>query len=149
MKRPKVQVDIELYEDLIDDAVERLQEYIVNNNLEDRTYLEVFGGSRIATREIELLPLSLPYKTRGDKQRFSKVSEEYSDMVSFRVYGQDAFGLNFTGPRDLRSIRQWTTQEGDAFLRACNTGRCKYYKGIRRYIQRTSISCGDGAGIED
>lgn len=34
-------VDIELYEDLIDDAVERLQEYIVNNNLEDRTYLEV------------------------------------------------------------------------------------------------------------
>ena len=94
-------VDIELYEDLIDDAVERLQEYIVNNNLEDRTYLEVFGGSRIATREIELLPLSLPYKTRGDKQRFSKVSEEYSDMVSFRVYGQDAFGLNFTGPRDF------------------------------------------------
>jgi len=94
-------VDTDAYDELITEAVQRLENYITYNNLGNKTYSEVFGENRILEQKLGMLPLSLPYKTRGTVAKFNKVSEQYSDVVSFAIYGQDPFGLNFTGSRDF------------------------------------------------
>jgi predicted Fe-Mo cluster-binding NifX family protein len=94
-------VNTEAYDEMMELAVQKLTNYMNDSNLGDKTYSEVFGGSRIVAQKLGMLPLSLPHKTVNTVTRFSKVTEQYSDMVTFGVYGQDPYGLGFTGSKDF------------------------------------------------
>ncbi len=89
------------YDALVNSASEKLQKYITDNHLEDKTLADVFGGFKIKPQNFGLLPASLPYKKIGNVSKFNKITEKYSDMVSFGVYGSDPYGLNFTGDKDF------------------------------------------------
>ena len=58
---------------------------------------QVLGGKVIYEENLGYLPLTLPYNTVSGTERFVDISENYTDTINIRLFGNMASGTNITG----------------------------------------------------
>lgn len=74
-----------------------LIKYMLENGYGEATMTEAFGGRTIVTEDLGYLPLTLPYGTYSSKDTFDDVPASLTDTLSFRLYGNSAFGRDYSG----------------------------------------------------
>jgi len=58
---------------------------------------QVLGGKVIYEENLGYLPLTLPYNTISGTERFVDISENYTDTINIRLFGNMASGTDITG----------------------------------------------------
>ena len=85
----------------LDTATDKLQKYLKDNKLENTDAKQLMGGKRIIPEVLEILPLTLPYKTTTVLSKTNSIPESSSERIGFSIRGNDPFNLNFTSYDDF------------------------------------------------
>ena len=98
-------VDVEAVKNELSLAVDKLEKYIKENNLEKAKPETVLGGMAVVPEHLGLLPLTLPYKTVAVLKEYSSLPEDIKDFIGFSIRGADPFNLNFYGEKDFSIVK--------------------------------------------
>ena len=74
-----------------------LIKYMLENGYGECTTAEAFGGASIVPTDLGYLPLTLPYRNITTAESFTDISNEETDSVTFRLYGNSVVGTDFSG----------------------------------------------------
>jgi hypothetical protein len=85
----------------LDSITDKLQKYISDNNLQNASREQLFGGKKIIPQELKLLPLTLQFKTIKIISESNVLKESCSEKIGFSIRGNDPYNLNFTGDDDF------------------------------------------------
>lgn len=74
-----------------------LVKYMLANGYGECTTAEAFGGATIVSEDLGYLPLTLPYGNVTSVESFDDISNEETDSVTFRLFGNTASGTDVYG----------------------------------------------------
>lgn len=87
--------------DIMDDDNPAFVKYLLENGYGDATLAETFGGVSIVATDLGYLPLSLPYHNTDNVETFKDISDNETDSVTFKLYGNSAMGSDFSGANSI------------------------------------------------
>lgn len=85
----------------LDTATDKLQNYLKDNKLENADVKQLIGGKRIVPEVLEVLPLTLPYKTITELSKTNIIPKSSSEKIGFSIRGNDPYNLNFGSSDDF------------------------------------------------
>ena len=80
---------------MVDGEESAFVKYMLENGYD--SVAQVFGGKEIIYEDLGYLPLSLPYNTVSDVDRYDDIPVDYTDTISFELFGNSASGNNIYG----------------------------------------------------
>lgn len=86
---------------MTDDDNSALIKYLLENGYGEATLAETFGGTSIVTTDLGYLPLSLPYYNTDNVETFENISEDDTDSITFKLYGNSTTGSDFSGTNSI------------------------------------------------
>lgn len=86
---------------MTDDDNSALIKYLLENGYGEATLAEAFGGTSIVTTDLGYLPLSLPYYNTNNVETFNDITEDETDSITFKLYGNSAMGSDFSGSNSI------------------------------------------------
>ncbi|MFX4260918.1 transglutaminase domain-containing protein [Pelotomaculum propionicicum] len=100
-------VDTTELETLMNTAIDRINTYVQENNLESAKTVDITGGMELIPENLGVLPLTLPYNTVSIAQELTAIPDSLCDWVGFSIKGANPFGLFFDDTEDF-SYRAFT-----------------------------------------
>lgn len=80
---------------MVDGEESAFVKYMLENGYD--SVAQVFGGKEIIYEDLGYLPLSLPYNTVSDTERYDDIPIDYTDTINFELFGNSASGNNIYG----------------------------------------------------
>lgn len=80
---------------MVDGEESAFVKYMLENGYD--SVAQVFGGKEIIYEDFGYLPLSLPYNTVSDTERYDDIPVDYTDTINFELFGNSASGNNIYG----------------------------------------------------
>ena len=80
---------------MVDGEESAFVKYMLENGYD--SVAQVFGGKEIIYEDLGYLPLSLPYNTVSDTERYDDIPVDYTDTINFELFGNSASGNNIYG----------------------------------------------------
>ena len=80
---------------IVDGEESAFVKYMLENGYD--SVAQVFGGKEIIYEDLGYLPLSLPYNTVSDVDRYDDIPTDYTDTINFELFGNAASGNNVYG----------------------------------------------------
>ena len=89
-------VNVQSVSEKIENVDAKIEEFINQKGLEKIKSEELIGGKRIIPQDLDMLPLSLPYKVDAVYEKTSVVPKELRENIVFSI------GSNYTGSNDFK-----------------------------------------------
>ena len=80
---------------MVDGEESAFVKYMLENSYD--SVAQIFGGKEIIYEDLGYLPLSLPYNTVSDTERYDDIPVDYTDTINFELFGNSASGNNIYG----------------------------------------------------
>lgn len=80
---------------MVDGEESAFVKYMLENGYD--SVAQVFGGKEIIYEDLGYLPLSLPYNTVSDTERYDDIPTDYTDTINLKLFGNSASGNNIYG----------------------------------------------------
>ncbi|MGN0595367.1 MAG: transglutaminase family protein, partial [Hominimerdicola sp.] len=80
---------------MVDGQESAFVKYMLENGYD--TVAQVFGGKEIVYEDLGYLPLSLPYNSVSDVEKYDDIPAEYTDTIDFKLFGNSASGGSING----------------------------------------------------
>ena len=80
---------------MVDGEESAFVKYMLENGYD--SVAQIFGGKEIIYEDLGYLPLSLPYNTVSDTERYDDIPVDYTDTINFELFGNSASGNNIYG----------------------------------------------------
>ncbi|MDE7390644.1 MAG: EndoU domain-containing protein [Lachnospiraceae bacterium] len=82
---------------LVDGQESAFVKYLLENGYGKSSQAEIYGGKDIVYEYLGYLPLTLPYSVSEKIDSFDDIPLELTDSVSFSLYGNSVYELEFSG----------------------------------------------------
>ncbi len=86
----------------VDGKESAVVKYMLENGYDST--VQVFGGKEIVYEDLGYLPLSLPYSSVSNAEKFDDIPAEYTDTINFELLGNSTAGSNFNGSDYINEI---------------------------------------------
>lgn len=80
---------------MVDGQESAFVKYMLENGYD--SVAQVFGGKEIVYEDLGYLPLSLPYNSVSDVEKYDDIPAEYTDTIDFELFGNSASGGSING----------------------------------------------------
>ena len=80
---------------MVDGQESAFVKYMLENGYD--SVAQVFGGKEIVYEDLGYLPLSLPYNSVSDVEKYDDIPAEYTDTIDFELFGNSASGRSING----------------------------------------------------